>query len=67
MPTKLVHNVETGEVLEMELDADELTQRANDIAESKILKAEIKAEESAKTALLERLGINADEAALLLK
>jgi TusA-related sulfurtransferase len=67
MATKLVHNIETGEVLEVELDADELAQQAKDIAENKILKAEIKAEESAKAALLERLGITSDEAALLLK
>jgi hypothetical protein len=67
MATKLVHNVETGEVSEVELNADELAQQAKDIKESKALNEAIKAEESAKAALLERLGITSDEAALLLK
>jgi hypothetical protein len=67
MTTKLVHNVETGEVSEVELTADELAQQAKDIKEGKALTAAITAEELAKTALLERLGITSDEAALLLK
>ena len=67
MTTKLVHNVQTGEVQEVELNADELAQQAKDIKENKTLNESIKAGESAKLALLERLGITADEAALLLK
>jgi hypothetical protein len=67
MPTKLVHNIETGEVSEVELDADELAQQVKDIKESKAFSQAIKADELAKTALLERLGITSDEAALLLK
>jgi len=67
MTTKLVHNVETGEISEVELTADELAQQAKDIKEGKALKEAITADELAKTALLERLGITSDEAALLLK
>jgi hypothetical protein len=66
MAIKLIHNAETNQILEVELNADELAQQAKDIEESKIFKAKIKAQELAKVALLERLGLTADEAALLL-
>jgi hypothetical protein len=64
--TKLVHNVSTGEVLEIELNEEELKQRALDIkAEDDRLNTE--AEKAAqKQALLNRLGITEDEAKLLL-
>lgn len=60
-------NAETGEEIEREMNADELKQHE---AVQKTYKAKIAAAESkidAKAALLERLGITADEAALLLQ
>ena len=60
-------NAETGEEIEREMDADEFKQYQ---ADQKSYKAKIAAQESkdaAKAALLERLGITADEAALLLQ
>jgi hypothetical protein len=66
MAIKLVHNVETGEVSEVELTATELAQQAEDIKQSKIDKAASESNIAAKAALLERLGMTADEAALLL-
>lgn len=63
---KVIHNLETGEVIEREFTAKELKE----IAESKAIalaEAEVEATKTAeKAALLERLGINEDEAKLLL-
>jgi len=68
--TKIIVNCETGEVSEVELTAEEVAQREADAiayAASKVLEeAEAKAKAEAKSALLERLGITAEEAALLL-
>ena len=62
----LEHNVETGEVIERNATAEEIAQiKSRKIeAETKELEAEAKAQ--AKAELLERLGITADEAKLLL-
>ena len=67
--TKIVVNCETGEVSEIELTADEVAQRAKDAAAYAKAKAdeetEAAAKATAKAALLAKLGITADEAALL--
>jgi hypothetical protein len=61
-----IHNVETGEVIEREMNADELAQLAAENAASQ-LEAEAKAAKAAeKAALLAKLGITEDEAKLLL-
>jgi hypothetical protein len=64
--TKLIINVETGETLERELNAEELAQQAIDEAESATLKAEAEAKATAKAALLAQLGITEEQAKLLL-
>ncbi len=65
-PMIRIHNTETGEIVDREMNAAEFaeyqTQKA--ISDAKAAEAETKAAE--KAALLERLGITADEAALLL-
>ena len=66
MATKLVHNVETGEVSEVELTTAELSQVKADKAEQIAEAKEAKAKEDNKAELLARLGITAEEAALLL-
>ena len=66
MANKLVHNVETGEIKETALTAAEVTQQTKDKASSAELLADLQSAAAAKTALLQRLGITADEAALLL-
>ena len=70
MPTKLIINCETGEQTEVELTAEEIAQRE---ADAKAYEAEEKAKEvaaaakaTAKAELLVKLGITAEEAALLL-
>ena len=63
-------NCTTGEVTERDLTAEELQAQADAAAEAEAerVTAEAEAEEkaTAKAALLKRLGITADEAALLL-
>ena len=68
--TKIVVNCETGEVAEVELTAEEIADRAKAQAQFEA-EQEAKAEEerakaTAKADLLEKLGITAEEAALLL-
>ena len=65
-PIIRIHNAETGEVLDREMTTAEFNQYK---AEQEVIaaqKAEEKAKETAKAALLERLGMTAEEAALLL-
>jgi hypothetical protein len=62
----LIHNTQTGEIIEREMNAEELAQWEIDKAETEA-KANAMAEASeAKLALLNRLGITAEEAQLLL-
>jgi hypothetical protein len=59
-------NCETGKVTERKMTADETKQRAADDAIYAKYKADEVAQAEAKTALLAKLGITADEAKLLL-
>jgi hypothetical protein len=67
---KTIINCETGEVVVRELNAQEIAQQKIDeagIADVQaIVKAEAEAKASAKADLLSKLGITAEEAALLL-
>ena len=63
---KTIHNVETGEIIEREMTAEEIAQQEKDEREFAQLKAEAQAKATQKAALLERLGITEDEARLLL-
>lgn len=68
--TKIVVDCSTGKVSEIELTAQEVAQREADAiahAEAKALEdADKAAKEAAKADLLAKLGITAEEAALLL-
>jgi hypothetical protein len=68
--SKIIVNCETGETVERELNKVEIDQQKVDEATAAKLQAELKAEAeakaTAKAALLDRLGITAEEAALLL-
>ena len=70
MPTKLIINCETGEQTEVELTAEEIAQREKDVKAYEAEKAAKELADSvkakAKTELLKKLGITAEEAALLL-
>ena len=60
------HNVETGEIIERELNAEELAQHNAYLAEQETKKAEQAAKDAAKQAVLDKLGLSADEVAALL-
>ena len=59
-------NVETGEITQREMTAEELAEYEADQAEAAAKKAEAEAKETARQAVLEKLGLTADEAAALL-
>lgn len=65
-PMVRIHNTETDEVIDREMNDEEYAQWEIDVAADK---ARVKAEEKAaedKAALLAKLGISADEAKMLL-
>ena len=70
MTTAIEVNCETGEVIERPLTADEIAANeaaaAQAEADSKKAEAEAATKAEAKAALLTKLGITAEEAALLL-
>jgi hypothetical protein len=67
---RIEHNVETGEVIEIELSPEEVSEfekvYANSVTQEQIKKAELEAKQIARQALLDKLGITEDEAKLLL-
>jgi len=63
---KIEHNVETGEIVEREMTKEELAVYKADQENTAKRLAEKAQAEAAKATLLERLGITAEEAALLL-
>jgi hypothetical protein len=65
-PQVKIVNTQTGEEIIRDANAEELEQMKIDLANSKTEKAEAQARATAKAALLNRLGITAEEAALLL-
>jgi hypothetical protein len=65
-PIIKIVNAETGEEIEREMTADELKQHKADQAVYAAKKDAEESKASEKAALLERLGITAEEATLLL-
>ena len=59
--SKLIVNCETGETTERELNKAEKDQQKIDEVEVAKIDAEIKTKETAKAAILDRLGLTADE------
>lgn len=66
MATIKIHNAETGEVIEREMNADEMAVWEADQAQAIQKQAEAEAKAVQKAALLDRLGITEEEAKLLL-
>lgn len=64
--TKLIHNIETGEITEIELTAAELIEAALETEAANARFASESAQIAEKAALLAKLGITDDEAKLLL-
>jgi hypothetical protein len=65
-PMIRIHNVETNEITDREMNAAEYTQHLKDIENYQAEQVEAEAKATQKAALLERLGITEDEARLLL-
>jgi len=65
-PTIRIHNAETGEIIDREMNDQEFTQYQADQAVAQATQAEAEAKATARAAILDRLGISAEEAQLLL-
>jgi hypothetical protein len=65
-PMIRIHNIEIDEVIDREMNDDEFAQYQADKAAQAAAKAEAEAKEAARQAILDRLGLTADEAKLLL-
>jgi hypothetical protein len=60
-PMVRIHNSETDEVIDREMNDVEFAQYQADQAKIKIQEAEAQAKETAKAAILDRIGLTADE------
>ena len=60
-PSVRIHNVETNEVIDREMNDAEFAQYQADQAAEAIAKAEAQIKENAKAAILDRIGLTADE------
>jgi hypothetical protein len=65
-PMIRIHNTETDEVIDREMTAAEFKIYEAEEAAQATAKAEAQAKETARAAILDRLGLTADEAKLLL-
>ncbi len=65
-PIIRIHNVQTDEIIDREMNDAEYEQFLADKAKAEAAQAEAQAKGEAKAALLERLGITEEEARLLL-
>jgi hypothetical protein len=65
-PMIRIHNSQTGEIIDREMNAEELAEAAVAKAQGDALTAAVAKAEADKAALLAKLGITADEAKLLL-
>lgn len=65
-PTVKIHNVETGEIIEREMNADELAQNKADKLAAQTQTQDETTKAAEKAALLTKLGITDEEAKLLL-
>ena len=65
-PMVRIHNTQTDEIVDREMNAAEYAKYQADQANYEAVKAEAEAKATAKAALLSKLGITAEEARLLL-
>jgi len=61
-----IHNAETNEIIDREMNDAEFAQYQADQAAQAIAKAEAEAKAAQRQAILDKLGLTADEARLLL-
>ena len=65
-PMLRIHNVETNEIIDREMNDAEFAQYQADQSANATAQAEAEAKATARAAILDRLGLTAEEAALLL-
>ena len=65
-PMLRIHNSQTDEIIDREMNAEELAQLAADKIANDLIESAKAESEADKAALLAKLGITADEAKLLL-
>ena len=65
-PMTRIHDIKTNEVIDREMNDIEFAQYQEQLAKHQLEVAEAEAKAQAKAELLDRLGITADEAKLLL-
>ena len=65
-PMIRIHNSQTNEIIDREMNDDEFAQHQKDVKEYEAQKAQAEAKAATKSALLERMGLTEDEAKLLL-
>lgn len=65
-PIIRIHNTNTNKIVDREMTETELQEYNLSVAANKAILTEAKKKEEARAALLDKLGITADEAALLL-
>ena len=65
-PIIRIHNQTTDEVIDREMTDGEFAEYQAEQAEREAKQAEVEAKATARQAILDRLGLNAEEAAILL-
>jgi hypothetical protein len=65
-PMVRIHDLETNEVIDREMNDAEFAQYQSDQTARAEAKTEAEAKEASRQAILDRLGLTADEAALIL-
>ena len=65
-PTIRVHDSQTNEIIDREMNDDEFAQYELNQSEQSAKQAEAEAKATAKAAILDRLGLTVDEAKLIL-
>ena len=60
-PTVRIHDLELNEVIDRQMNDDEFAQYQTDKANADASKIEADAKETAKAAILDRIGLTADE------
>ena len=65
-PIIVIHNTETNEIIEREMDAKEFAEYKANLQTSQTKQAEAEAKATARQAIADRLGLTADELQVLL-
>jgi hypothetical protein len=65
-PMVRIHNIETNEITDREMNDEEYSQYQADKLENAARKAELETKAAQRQAILDRLGLTSEEAALLL-